>query len=194
MGSSVLKLVAGGFAILRLGNPAGASDTRLKRLAHSIEALAEKDERFLHRSREIAALRRAAAAELHTICRDFVSSLNRLLSQGAVALDPEQFSDSGFHENGVNLLQISVRGRILQMSFSATPELVSTEDFRVPYILAGSVHAFNQELLEKEVIEEQLLFYTVEKHAKMWRFFDPRTYRSGGFDRHYLVSVMEQLI
>jgi len=166
----------------------------LKRLARNIEVLAEKDERFLRRSCEMAALRRAAAVELHTICRDFVNSINRLLSRGELSLDPAEFSDAAFRENAANLMQIAVRGRILQVSFSATPELISTEDFRVPYTLAGSVRAFNQELLEKEIIEEQLLFYTVEKETGMWRFFDPRTYRSGRFDQQYLVSVMEQLI
>jgi hypothetical protein len=188
----VLKLVAGGFAIVR---PVEVPDIRLKRLAHHIDALAEKDEKYLRHLREMSALRRAAAAELHAICRDFVHSINRLLSRSELALDPEQFPETAFHEdNSAHLLQVSVRGRILQISFNATPELVSTEDFRVPYTLAGSVRAFNQELLEKEIIEEQLLFYTVEKEAKMWRFFDPRTYRSGRFDQQYLVSVMEQLI
>jgi len=44
------------------------------------------------------------------------------------------------------------------------------------------------------LIEEQLFFFTLEKHRRMWRFFDPRTYRSGPFDQEYLVSLMEQLI
>jgi hypothetical protein len=166
----------------------------MKRLAHSIDALAEKDEGFLSLAREMEVLRRAAATELYAICRDFVSSLNRLLAKGELALDPHQFSAAAFQGDAMNLIQISVRGRILQVAFSATPELISTEDFRVPYTLAGSVRAFNQELLEKEIIEEQLVFYTVEKDRKMWRFFDPRTYRSGAFDREYLVSVMEQLV
>jgi hypothetical protein len=179
---------------LRLGNPVDVPDARLRRLAHSIAALAEKDERFLRRAREIAALRRSAAAEMHAICEDFVNSLNSLLQHTEVALDPREFIDSSLDENGSNLFQISVRGRILQVSFSTTPELLSTEDFRVPYTLAGAVRAFNQELLEKEIIEEQLLFYTLEKRSRMWRFFDPRTYRSGRFDQHYLVSLMEQLI
>ena len=86
-----------------------------------------------------------------------------------------------------------MRGRILQISFAATPELVSTEDFRVPYTLNGTVRAFNQELLDKDIIEEQLIFYTIEHHKKMWRFFDARTYRSGPFDQEYLVGLMEQL-
>jgi hypothetical protein len=80
------------------------------------------------------------------------------------------------------------------VAYSSTPELVSTEDFRIPYTLAGSVRAFNQELLNKDLIEEQLVFYTVERDRKMWRFFDPRTYRSGTLDQEYLVSVMEQSI
>jgi hypothetical protein len=145
-------------------------------------------------ARHMEQVRRAAASELYAICRDFVNSLNRLMAKGELMLDPEEFSDSSFQEDAVNLLQISVRGRILQVAYSATPELVSTEDFRVPYTLAGAVRAFNQELLDKEIIEEQLVFYTVEKDRRMWRYFDPRTYRSGTLDQEYLVSVMEQLI
>jgi hypothetical protein len=166
----------------------------MKRLAQSIEALAEKDEQLLRRSRQMNQVRRGAASELHTICRDFVNSLNRLMSKTELLLDPAEFSEAAFQEDATNLVQISVRGRILQVAYSATQELVSTEDFRVPYTLAGSVRAFNQELLNKDLIEEQLVFYTVEGDRKMWRFFDPRTYRSGTFDQEYLVSVMEQLI
>ena len=178
----------------RSENPAEVPGGRMKRLAQSIEALAQKDEGFLRLSRQMEQVRRAAAGELHTICRDFVNSLNRLMSKGELLLDPDQFSEAAFRDDAVNLIQISVRGRILQMAYSVTPELVSTEDFRVPYTLAGSVRAFNQDLLNKDLIEEQLIFYTVERARKMWRFFDPRTYRSGTLDQEYLVSVMEQLI
>ena len=41
----------------------------------------------------------------------------------------------------------------------ATAELVSTEEFRIPYTLAGSVRAFNQELLDQDLIEEQADFF-----------------------------------
>lgn len=178
----------------RSGNLTKVGDARLKRLAKGIDALADKDESFLRRAREISALRRAAAAGIYGICSDFVNSVNRLLSRGEVALDPPEFSGDGFQEGSSNLIQINVRGRILQIAFEATPELVSTEDFRIPYTLAGSVRAFNQELLDKDLIEEQLIFYTLEKRNKMWRFFDARTYRSGPFDQEYLISLMEQLI
>jgi hypothetical protein len=177
-----------------MANQAQTRDARLKRLAKSIDALAEKDEGFLRRAREIAALRQAAAVDLYAICADFVSSVNRLLARMEVELDPPGFGSSSFQEDMVNLVQINVRGRILQVAFSATPELISTEDFRVPYTLQGTIRAFNQELLEKDIIEEQLLFYTIEHHKKMWRFFDARTYRSGPFDQEYLISLMEQLL
>ncbi len=169
-------------------------DARLKRLAKSIAALADKDDRILRRAREIAELRREAAADIYSICADFVNAVNRLLDEPSVALDPPNLGADVFQEDSPNLIQINVRGRILQVCFTATPEIVSTEDFRVPYTLNGTVRAFNQELLDKDIIEEQLIFYTIEHHKKMWRFFDARTYRSGPFDEEYLISLMEQLL
>jgi hypothetical protein len=178
----------------RLGSREQARDARFKRLAQSIDALAEKDESFLRHAHEIAALRRAAAASLHAICSGFVNSLNGLLSRCEMVLDPPEFSPETFQEDAKNLFQINVQGRILQVEFEAAPELISTEDLRIPYTLHGAVRAFNQELLDRSLIEEQLLFYTLEKDKKMWRFFDARTYRSGPFDQEYLISLMEQLI
>ena len=66
-------------------------DARLKRLAESIDALAEKDERRQRHAREMDALRRRAATELHAICAHFVASINRLLSRSEVTLDPPDF-------------------------------------------------------------------------------------------------------
>lgn len=169
-------------------------ETRLKRLAQSIEKLAEKDDILIRRSREIASLRARAAADLFQVCAAFVADLNHLLSSPAVALDPPAFPESAFQDSAPNLIQINVRGRLLQIEFEATPELVSTEDFRIPYTLTGSVRAFNQALLDKDLIEEQLLFYTLERKDSMWRFFDARTYRSGQFDRDYLITLLEQLL
>jgi hypothetical protein len=169
-------------------------DHRLKRLAANIDALADRDQNLLNRSREIAALRRKAAVEMHAICAEFVGSLNRLLLRAEVLLDPPQYGEEAFHELGTNLIQINVRGRILQVEFRATQELVSTEEFRIPYTMEGSVRAFNQQLLEKDLIEEQFIYYTLEKEKHWWRFFDARTYRSGPFGQDYLLTVMEQLI
>ena len=180
--------------VARIANQTLARDARLKRLAENIDKLAEKDEGLLRRTRETAALRQAAAADIYAICADFVGSVNRLLARSEIELDPPGFGSNSFQEELVNLIQINVRGRILQVSFSATAELTSTEDFRIPYTLEGTVRAFNQELLDKDIIEEQLIFYTIENHKKMWRFFDARTYRSGPFDQEYLIGLMEQLL
>jgi hypothetical protein len=173
---------------------AGAADVRLRKLAEGIAALAGKDELVLEHAREIAATRNAAAIEIYAICAEFVAGLNRLLPRAEVMIDPAASAGAHFQDDSPCLIQINVRGRILQIEYVATAELVSTEEFRVPYTLAGSVRAFNQELLDKDLIEEQLIFFTLEKHRRMWRFFDPRTYRSGPFDQDYLVSLMEQLI
>ncbi len=168
--------------------------TRLQRLAASIDALADKDDAVLRRAADISALRRAAAAEIYGVCAEFVAAVNRLLSRGELIIDPPRYTDGDFREESANLIQMHIRGRILQVEFEATPELVSTEDFRIPYTLVGRVRAFNQELLDKDLIEEQLLFYTLEKPHYLWRYFDARTYRSGPFDQDYLVSLMEQLV
>ncbi len=171
-----------------------ARQSRLKRLAASLDALAEKDAAALRHAAEISALRRSAAAEIYGICANFVASVNSLLARGEIVLDPPRYGVDDFREESVNLMQMNIRGRILQVEFEATPELVSTEDFRIPYTLEGGVRAFNQELLEKDLIEEQLIFCTLEKPDHLWRFFDARTHRSGPFDQDYLVGLMEQLV
>jgi hypothetical protein len=174
------------------GSPAG--EERLRRLARNIDHLADKDEDLLRRERETVALRRTAAAQLHALCAAFVGDLNGLLERSEVRLDPETFDADLFQPDMPTLMQIQVRGRILQIAFTATPGLASTEEFRIPYILEGSVRAFNQQLLDKHLVEEQLLFYTLEGRRTMWRYFDTRTYRSGPFDREHLTTLMEQAI
>lgn len=180
--------------VVPLSNQFSGREARLKRLAGNLDALAGKDEELFRRTREIGQLRRSAAVRLHRVCSLFVDSLNRLMAAGRVSLDPAALDESAFREDGPNLIQIGVRGRILQVAFEATPELVSTEEFRIPYTLAGSIRAFNQELLDKDLIQEQLLFYTLEKEGSLWRYFDVRTYHSGPFDQDYLVALMEQLV
>ena len=105
----------------RLGSQEQVRDARIRRLAQSIDALAEKDESFLRHAREIAALRRNAAAGLYAICSDFVDSLNRLLSRSEMILDPPGFPPEAFQEDAKNLFQINVQGRILQVDFEASP-------------------------------------------------------------------------
>lgn len=176
------------------GKRLDSAQNRLQRLAERIDALTEKDENLLRYAREMVVRRRAAAAELHSICAGFVNSVNTLLQRVPISLDPPEFTDAAFREEMPNLIQMNIRGRILQVEYTATTDLSSTEDFRIPYTLEGFVRAFNQKLLDKNLIEEQLIFYTLEKTGSMWRFFDARTYRSGPFDQEYLVALMEQIL
>jgi len=148
----------------------------------------------MRRARQVTAMRREAASEIYHLCRDFVEAVNGLLTRGQVKLDPPHYSEDDFQEHSANLIQMNIRGRILQVEFEVTTELVSTEDFRVPYTLQGFVRGFNQELLEKDLIEEQLIFYTLEKPKPIWRFFDVRTHRSGPFNQEYLISLLERLV
>ena len=167
---------------------------RLKKLAQAIEALAVKDDALIQKTQEISSLRRTAAVELHAICSEFVRQINQYVSKTPLQFDPPEYGPDSFHDNGINLLQINARGRILQLEFSSTPEMISTENFRAPHILEGSVRCFNQDFLEQAVIEEQFIFYCLQKRQNLWRFFDARTYRSGPFDREYLISLMEQVV
>jgi hypothetical protein len=168
---------------------------RLKKLAEAIEALAEKDDALIQKTQEIASLRRTAAVELHAICREFVRQINQHVSRTPLEFDPAEYSPESFHDEGLNLLQINARGRILQIEFTSTPEMISTENFRAPHILEGSIRCFNQDFLEHSVIEEQFIFYCLQKKKhNLWRFFDARTYRSGPFDQEYLISLMQQVV
>jgi len=167
---------------------------RLKKLAARIDALVDKDEDAMRQSREISARRRSGAVQVHRICATFVNALNALATRAQVGLDPSEYPPDAFREDSPNLIQINARGRIIQIEFRGTETPISTEEFRVPYIMEGEVRCFNQELLDRQSVEEQLLFYCLEKQGAMWRFFDPRTYRSGAFDEAFLVAMMEQLV
>ncbi len=175
------------------GVSSGSDSARLQKLARGIEALAEKDERLLDLTHEMGEARREAAGELYSACAQFVDSLNNLLDKVEMVLDPPR-DLMAFRETGANLIQINARGRILEIEYSATEELLSTEEFRVPYTVSGTVRAFNQELLDRNIMEEHTVFYTVEGPRRMWRFFDSRTHRSGPVDQDYLISMMELLV
>jgi len=70
----------------------------------------------------------------------------------------------------------------------------ATENFRFPYILHGAVNGFNQKLLERDLIEEQLLFYAQNgKQEFRWHYFEPRTYRTGIVSEEYLTRLLARL-
>lgn len=55
----------------------------------------------------VGELRRCGTAELHGVCAEFVSSLNRKLSESAIELSPSGYSPETFREPGLNIMQIS---------------------------------------------------------------------------------------
>jgi hypothetical protein len=167
-------------------------DDPIARLARQIDA-AKKAERFLMSADDVAALRRRGACQLHSICAEFISSVNSRLSQGTLDLSPPEYTPEMFRESGVNLIQMGAQGRQMQIAFEAAPQLVSTEKFLVPYVLEGEVRTYNQKMLERFEIRSQLLFFCLEEDHAVWRFFDWRTRGTGLVDRELLVALMGRL-
>lgn len=169
-----------------------SQDDAITRLARQIDA-ARKAERFLVHADEVASLRRRGACELHRICAEFVASVNSQLSEAVLDFSPATYAPEMYREAGVNLIQIGSQGRQMQIAFEATPQLVSTEKFLVPYVLEGEVRTYNQRMLERSEIRSLLLFFCVEEGTAGWRFFDWRSRHTGPVDHELLVSLMEPL-
>lgn len=167
---------------------------RLTRLAAAIEALNERDRRLTEETAAVERLRLQGAADLHAICRSFVSALNSRLASPAIDLDPAEYYPRTFSDGGPNIFQINLRGRILQIDFTATEELCSTDDFRRPYTLLGTVRSFNQELLSQNVVDEQTIYCCPEGNAARWYYFDCRTYRTGRVTPDFFAAELERLL
>jgi hypothetical protein len=167
---------------------------RLSRLAEAIEAVGDQDRKLIEESARVDHLRSRGAIDLHGICRSFVDKVNARLSVATVLLDPPSLREDSFNDGGVNLFQINLRGRLLQIEFTATAELFEDDDFRRPYILRGSIRRFNQELLDSHTVDEQLLFCCPTGATTSWYFFDPRTYRTGRVSEDYLITELERLL
>lgn len=167
---------------------------RLTRLARAIEAIAESDRKLIDESTRVDELRARGALDLHRICSAFVDRVNAKLSDPAILLDPAVFEEANYNDGGLNLFQINLRGRILQIEFGPTDELFEDDDFRRPYVLRGAVRSFNQDLLDHGSIGEQMIFYCPSEGGARWHFFDGRTYRSGLVAEHYLITELERLL
>src|SRR5215467_15316452 len=96
---------------------------RIVRLAKQIDNDIRKDHHFLLTESEVLDLRRQGAIELHSICADFVASVNRQLSPPVLELSPPEYAAEMFRESGVNLMQVNAQGRIIQIAFEATPAI-----------------------------------------------------------------------
>jgi hypothetical protein len=170
---------------------------RLEELARAIEAIGDDDRKLLNESVRVDRLRQEGAADLYEICRDFVDTLNGRLSAPALTLDPPDYSGQSYSDGAQALFQINLRGRLLQIEFHATEELSSSEDFRRPYVLHGTVRSFNQDFLAHDTVDEKALFYCIEGNSEKkarWHYFDSRTYASGALTRDFLVGEMARLL
>ncbi len=167
---------------------------RLERLATAIEAIGERDRHQADENTRIDRLRASGAVALHEFCREFVDEVNSRLPAPALVLDPAVFSPESFRDPGHNLIQINLRGRLLMLEFEGTGEPTSTDDFRKPYILHGSVRALNQDLLDRHLVSEKSIFYCPDGERGEWHFVDHRSYRSGRFTLDLLTAEMEKLI
>ena len=166
-------------------------DDLIAKLARQIDA--SKAEHFAVDAAHVGGLRRSGACELHSICAEFVSSVNRKLSQATLDLSPSVYAPEIFREPGVNLIRVGSQGREMQIAFEATPRLVSTEKFLIPYVLEGEVRTYNQRMLERFEIRNLTLFFCLEEDHARWRFFDWRTRRTGPVDAELLVNLMGRL-
>lgn len=167
---------------------------RLDRLAQAIEAIAGRDQSLIDESTLVDKLRFGGAADLHRICREFVDDLNARLTKPALVIDPPEWNADSYDDARPNLLQISLRGRLLQLEYAATDEPYSTEDFRHRYVLRGGVRSFNQDFLERDTVDEQQIFYCPHETGAAWHFFDARTYRTGLLSADYLAAELERLL
>jgi hypothetical protein len=167
----------------------------LTKLARELDRLAERDEKVVEEMGRADWARRQGARGLHAICADFTNRLNAAMTRTEMLLIPTQFDPQMYREDAPNLIQMSLRGRIVQIQYEVPEQTVATENFRYPYILEGSVNGFNQTLLERDLIEEQLLFYARkgEKQEHHWYYFEPRTYRWGIVGEAYLTSLLARL-
>jgi hypothetical protein len=168
---------------------------RLTKLAQQLDRLAERDERVAEEMERADQARRKGAQALHAICSDFTKRLNSAMTRTEMLLMPLEFDPKAYREDAPNLIQMSLRGRIVQIQYEAPAQTVAIENFRYPYILQGAVHGFNQTLLERDLIEEQLLFYARNglNEDYRWRYFEPRTYRTGMVNEGYLTDLLARL-
>jgi hypothetical protein len=178
---------------MRFGRRKSTEDS-LQKLARKIAATAKQDEERLGWAREIGRRRAVAALELHTTCAAFVDSVNRLLPRPMLELSPPAYSADAFRDPGSNVFQINVSGRIVHIEFQAADTPTSVEKFRIPYILEGSLRAFNQELLDMSVIPEQLVFCCLERNSLSWLCCNPRTQQAAPLDQKHLITVLDRLV
>jgi hypothetical protein len=167
---------------------------RIQQLARKLEAAAQKDEERKRETQEVSRLRARAAMELHAKCAEFVEAVNRRLPAPLLELSPAEYSPAMMQDADPAIFQIGFSGRLVHLEFHATETPRSTERFRTPYILEGSIRSFNQELLELAAVPEQFLFCCPVNERLNWMWFDPRIQRAALLDQNHLIALLERLL
>lgn len=174
--------------------PAAPLDPRLKRLAQKLDELPAKDELRMRAAREIEVRQRQGAIEMHDLCAALVRDLNSVMVHMNIELMPPAYNPDTIHSPSGTLFQINATGRIVQIAILPPDVTLCTDHFRIPYLLRGAIRWFNQESLERQEIQESLVFYCVERGEYSWRYVDSRSRKSGMVDPAFLMEAMEQLL
>lgn len=167
---------------------------RLRRLADKLDELPAKDALRVRQARELEDQQRKAAFELHQKCRSLVTTLNGMLERMILQYAPESFDPDRIFAVSETLFQINANGRLIQVVIHSPENGPSTEHFYIPYVLKASIRWFNQDLLDRDQVQENHLFYCVGRGASGWRYFDPRTRRDGPADDEFFADALEQLL
>jgi len=166
-------------------------ENRLQKLARRIEELRRKDEQTAERRARVAGQRNEAVVNLWRLCHSFAERLNAHIQHDRVEVTPNEPPDEIPEDTPLQLL-LNVRGRVLLLDIRAPVNLVSTENFKKPYILEGEVRFFNQELLENEQVAEHGVFFC---HGEgVWYYWNGHTYKSGLIDEDYLAGLLEKIL
>ncbi len=171
-----------------------ATQDRLKKLAQNLERSVNGDRLRMQREIEIEELRRGAAQQLFGICEAFVRALNALLTTANLELSPSEFTRERYEAAKDTLIQINAAGRVIQLTFTGTEPLVASDNLKTPYTLEGSVHWYNQVMLERDEICEHRLYFCLGKQKNEWIHYDVSTYKTGLVNEDYLSTLLEQLI
>lgn len=173
---------------------AKSQEARFRKLAQRIEELRLKDEALQLSRRQVLDDRRQAVRKLWQTCRNFADQLNKYAGDDKIDLSPPQPPNDCPDEQPLELI-LNIRGRVLLLDVRAPANLVSSDNFKRPYILEGDVRFFNQELLESNRVEEQGIFFCPEEgRAGEWVFWNVRTYKSGLIDEDYFAALLEQIL
>lgn len=174
--------------------PDSPAAKRLRRLAERLDELPAKDLARIQKEQELERRQREGASDLYQMLRTLVDSLNRLMQHLVIDLTPDTFDSDSLYTASGALFQVNASGRILQVLLQATPGGASTEHFRQPYIIEGRLRWFNQELLDRQEIRENHLYYVVEAESGAWRYYNAHRHRTGHADLEYLAEILEELI